>query len=79
MSLALLIPGVGMGGSSVLDIRGTLATAGFEYELIYPDTVIYPDDIIYPDGLLGHRGSRLAPGSGSRGSTGSAGAGSGRS
>lgn len=79
MTLALLIPGVGMGGSGELAIRGVLGSAGNSCMPIYPDTVIFPDDIIYPDGILGARGSRRNPGSGTRGSTGSAGAGSGRS
>jgi hypothetical protein len=82
MTLALLIPGVGMGGSSVAvaaEFRGTLGTAGYEFMLIYPDTIIFPDDVIFPDGILGGRGSRRTPGSGTRGTSGSAGAGSGRS
>jgi hypothetical protein len=66
-------------GGGLADIRGTLGTAGFEYMLIYPDTVIVPGDVITPDGILGGRGTRLSPGSGTRGNTGSAGAGSGRS
>jgi hypothetical protein len=80
VTLALLVPGVGMGGGLfVAPFRGTLGTAGFEYMLIYPDTVILPGDVITPDGILGGRGSRISPGSGTRGNTGSAGAGSGRS
>lgn len=82
MSLALLIPGVGMGGSEVVfsfPARGVAGTADFGYEAILPDTVIFPDDVIYPDGILGRRGSTRTPGSaGPRGTTSSAIAGSGR-
>jgi hypothetical protein len=79
VTLALLIPGVGMGGGLfVAEVRGTLGTAGYDFMEIFPDTVIFPDDVIFPDGILGGRGSRRNPGSGTRGNTGSAGAGSGR-
>jgi hypothetical protein len=76
MSLVLLIPGVGMGAGGVpVEFRGTLGTAGYDFMEIFPDTVIFPDDVIFPDGILGGRGSRRAPGSGTRATTASAGAG----
>jgi hypothetical protein len=76
VTLVLLIPGVGMGGGGVpVEFRGTLGTAGYEYMEIFPDTIIFPDDVIFPEGILGARGSRLIPGSGTRATPASAGSG----
>lgn len=71
MSLALLF--YGGGGGVVRDPRGVFADAGYELELIYPDTVIFPDTIITPDGILIGREDYGNISGGSRGNVGVAG------
>lgn len=74
MTLALLMPGVGLGGGgTVLDPRGTYSDAGYTVSLITPDTVIFPDTIITPDGILIGREDYGSISGGSRGNTGAAG------